>query len=415
MIIRKIKKKRKKKLKKNNFKTKKKLKGGSDARNPLSKEDYQTFQKMLEKTVELFDGVLYDNLYNDDGSLKENIITYKNRFLANTLNRGNGLIPFNDPNAEIAGILNGIDQFPQEKDLVKRGIYFTRSYVIKEHSDILGSNPDRVRDILDKIKELTSIVTFQALCTYRFIEYTDYGEQKYATIMPKGVDVVDYLNSTVSFSLEKILQFCTDLTDTIMKLCDNDLYYIDLKLENIAVFNENGENNLYLIDIDSIVTPTTKGKITYCSKNLYNKPLSQSYDKKILYLLYGLYVTIFMLIYFSKDIVEDYKVECDELDKLLFEQSHDSRIPGSEDDQFVKYINNGKRSRYYKPPNGIFVLEHPNLRKLNKVSNTIENFLDFIKPFFSSRHEEIPNYNKKTAITICENLKNCLIIDLGNL
>ena len=35
---------------------------------------------MLEKTVELFDGVLYDNLYNDDGSLKENIITYKNRF-----------------------------------------------------------------------------------------------------------------------------------------------------------------------------------------------------------------------------------------------------------------------------------------------------------------------------------------------
>ena len=123
-----------------------------------------------------------------------------------------------------------------------------------------------------------------------------------------------------------------------MKLARNNLFYIDLKLENIAVFNENGENNLYLIDIDSIVGPNTRGKVTYCSKNLSNKPISEGFDKNMLYLLYGLYVTVFMLIYFSKDIAEEYKDECCDLDKLLFEQNLDCRLPGCEDNQFVIYI-----------------------------------------------------------------------------
>lgn len=420
MVKKKTKKSHKKKkiLGKKNFKSKKKsFKGGANthSKNPLSKKEFAKFMVILEKTVELFDGIPEENLYDEEDNLKPNILTYKTRFLAGMLNRGDGLIPFNDYDRDVARILNGIESFPQHNDLIRRGIYFTSSYVIKEHNNRLGSNPVRVKQVLKQIKELTSVFTFQALCTYRFIKYTHQGQDKFATIMPKGIDAVDFLNSAESFSLEKILQFCLDLTDTVMKLARNNLFYIDLKLENIAVFNENGENNLYLIDIDSIVGPNTRAKVTYCSKNLSNKPISEGFDKNMLYILYGLYVTVFMLIYFSKDIAEEYKDECCDLDKLLFEQNRNHILPGCEDNQFAIYLYNGRRANSSKPLQGTFVLEHPNLRRLDKVNNTINHFLDSIRPFFTSNPTDIQNYTQEELIEKCIDLKKNLILDLGNL
>ena len=215
-----------------------------------------------------------------------------------------------------------------------------------------------------------------------------------------------------------------DLIDTLIKLAKSNQYYTDIKLDNIAIYidPETNEKELFLIDIESITGIDAAGYMTYHSHLLFNKlysPGTKKEVKNIFNVLYSLCVTIFMLVYLSKELETDYSNQTKEIDTLLF--NNPKLIHNNETNQFDRYLNAGKKAKKNKP-NGIFVLEHPNFKKIYILKNTFygiegnEGIFSCLKPFFDSSVEpSIEKYNNDILINKLEGLRRCILQDYNEL
>ena len=370
-----------------------------------------------------------EEVYDDSGNLLNSAVLTKLKYLNNFLNESNGDMFFRDEQKEIGAILNGMSECPNDKTLVKKGILFYNNYVIKRDLD----TPDpktgitKTKHVLDKLSQIKKeVYCLPALCSYKYITAYDNLNKKDIsyTIMKRGVsDMSSFFNSGKSIELKDTLKFCLDLIDTLIKLAKRQQYYTDIKLDNIAIYIDpkTNEKELFLIDIESITGIDTVGYMTYHSYLLFNTLFSLGTNKEvknILNVLYSLCVTIFMLLYLSKELETDFSAQTKDIDKLLFDNPKPN--PNNETNQFDRYLNAGRNAKKDKP-NGTFVLEYEKFRGIDILKNTFygmegnEGIFSCLKPFFDSSVDNIKTYDNNILKKKLEGLRRCISQDYNEL
>lgn len=417
--------------------TKKKIRGGSYYGDKLTTQESENFAEILDRVDEHFKSLPQNKLYDKNNKLITHALTYKLKFLNNLLSQDKGYISFITEEQEIASILVGMENYPQEDmDLVKKGILFFKQFVIKEDLQQPGATGfTKTKEMFDKLKEIKEVYSLPALCSYKYITYYDQqkSRHRYFTLMLKGnEDMNNYFFSGKTITMKETLDFCLKLVDTIHNLAENGYYYTDLKLDNIAIYTDNNtnENELFLIDLDSIVGSDTFGQMTYNSYVLHrNLILLNHIERNMVNTLYGLCVTIFMLVYMAREIATDYKTQARELDLLIFDNTSKTI---NEDNQFQKYMNTGIFVGKAKPVRGVFILNSPLLKKLDIIKHTLHGFDDgddgiitCLLPFFDGNNIITPENKNglKTALGLeadwlvnkLKGLRRCILQDYQEL